>query len=181
MNGYKQYYLVAKHPDIDEVTIAKVPGVGSDTNLETIVTRIVEEIRLIEEQVIKNRDKASDSYDLASAALDVALQAKSTADAAMEAVGSGGTGGEGSTNHCCVHKVIDSRFRDPSKPSYGFDVGGDPENPVVPVQIDIAPYTGTKEVSVVASGTIYDTDQLGINRNIEDIPDGMIILGKMEE
>lgn len=181
MSGYKQYYLVEKNADVDEVTIEKVSDIDPGGNFDAVITQIVNNILEMQKDIVNNRVTAEDAKQTALDALSVALAAKKTADAAMEAIGSGGTGGSGSTGCCCIHRVIDVRYRDPNKPTYGLDPGDDPENPVQPVILDVKPYTGETEVSVVASGNIYDTEMIGTNRDIDSIPDGMIVISKMEE
>lgn len=183
MSGYKQYYLVEKNSEVDEVTIAKVPDIEPGGNVDAIITQIINTILEMQGDIVKNRVTSEDAKQAALDALSVALSAKKTADAAMEAVGSGGSGGNNQDSSCCcIHKVIDTRYRDPNKPTYGIeDPDADPDNPVQPVLLQIQPYTGTAEVSVIANGNIYDTDMISTNRDGETIPDGMIIIKKLEE
>lgn len=70
--------------------------------------------------------------------------------------------------------IVRQRERDPSKPDYGLDDGGD-ETPVLRVK----GYTGTAEVSAVVSGVEYDTENMSADP--DDVPSGTLILRKVEE
>jgi len=73
-----------------------------------------------------------------------------------------------------TRKVIATQERDPTRPNYGLDLGGE-----AGVALDMGPYTGTVPYSAVVSGTEYDA--LNISVNGDTAPDGTIILSKTEE
>lgn len=70
--------------------------------------------------------------------------------------------------------VIASRVRDPAKPDYGL-AGGTQAIAV----LDAGPYTGGAEVTAIVSGVEYDARNMSASG--EDIPDGTLILRKMED
>lgn len=74
--------------------------------------------------------------------------------------------------------VIRVRARDPSKPDYGLGGGGDDGGDETPV-LRVKGYTGTAEVSAVVSGVEYDADNMSTQG--EDVPNGTLILRKVEE
>ena len=71
--------------------------------------------------------------------------------------------------------VIATRVRDPSKPDYGL--GG--ETGPVTIALDAGPYTGGAEVTAIVSGVEYDARNMSASG--EDVPDGTLILRKVEE
>ena len=73
-----------------------------------------------------------------------------------------------------VRRVIATRVRDPSRPAYGLGGGGD-----TAVVLDVGPYTGGTEVSVIISGEEYDAKNMSANG--ENVPDGTLILQQLEE
>ncbi len=70
-------------------------------------------------------------------------------------------------------RVIATRIRDPSKPTYGLGGGGDDggERSVV---LETGPYTGTTEAGVVVNGVLYDA--LNMSAHGDTAPDGTIII-----
>lgn len=71
--------------------------------------------------------------------------------------------------------VIATRVRDPARPAYGLEPGGGGEAEVL---LAVGPYTGTAEVSAVVSGAEYDAQNMRVG---EDVPNGTLILTKLEE
>lgn len=69
--------------------------------------------------------------------------------------------------------VIAVRMRDPSKPSYGLG-GGD-----AVAMLEVGPYTGGAEVTAIVSGVEYDAKNMSASG--ENVPDGTLILTKVEE
>lgn len=74
--------------------------------------------------------------------------------------------------------IVRCRERDPSKPDYGLGGGGDDGGDETPV-LRVKGYTGTAEVSAVVSGVEYDAENMSANP--DDVPDGTLILKKVEE
>ena len=70
--------------------------------------------------------------------------------------------------------VVAVRLRDPSRPSYGLEDDG----PAM-VVLDVGPYTGGAEVSAIVSGVEYDAKNMSVSG--ENVPDGTLILRKMED
>ena len=70
--------------------------------------------------------------------------------------------------------VVATRLRDPSKPDYGLDTGGE-----AAAVLDVGPYTGAAQVAAIVSGVEYDAKNMSANG--ENTPDGTLILRKMEE
>lgn len=73
----------------------------------------------------------------------------------------------------CRRHVIATRVRDPSKPSYGLEDGD-----AVAV-LDVGPFTGGAEVTAIVSGVEYDAKNMSASG--DDVPDGTLILRKVEE
>lgn len=79
------------------------------------------------------------------------------------------------TAHTLRRHVIATRVRDPARPAYGLKPGGGGEAEVL---LAAGPYTGTAEVSAVVSGAEYDAQNMRVG---EDVPNGTLILTKLEE
>jgi len=73
--------------------------------------------------------------------------------------------------------VIAARPRDPSKPGYGAEGGGE-DGGEVSVALETGPYTGITEAGVVVSGVLYDAGN--VSTHGDTAPDGTIII-KTEE
>lgn len=70
--------------------------------------------------------------------------------------------------------VIAARVRDPARPDYGLGAGGE-----AAAALDVGPYTGGAEVAVFVSGVEYDAKNMSASGG--DVPDGTLILKKVEE
>lgn len=73
-------------------------------------------------------------------------------------------------------KVVAARVRDPTLPAYGLDVRDDG---TIPAVLESGAYTGTAEVSAIVSGVEYDAGNMSANG--ENVPDGTLIITKLEE
>lgn len=80
------------------------------------------------------------------------------------------------TAHALCRHVIETRVRDPARPTYGLEPGGEGEAEVL---LSVGPYTGGTEISAVISGVEYDANNMSASG--ERVPDGTLILAKLEE
>lgn len=71
-------------------------------------------------------------------------------------------------------RVVAVRVRDPSKPTYGLEDSGE-----AVVALEAGPYTGAAEVTAIVSGVEYDAGNMSASG--ENVPDGTLILRKVEE
>lgn len=76
--------------------------------------------------------------------------------------------------HEAKFHVITTRTRSPEKPDYGLGGGGEAE-----VLLEVSPYTGDAEVSVIVNGTAYNADNMSTYG--ETAESGTLIINKMEE
>lgn len=70
-------------------------------------------------------------------------------------------------------RVVAVRVRDPSKPTYGLEDSGE-----AVVALEVGPYTGAG-VAAIVSGVEYDAKNMSASG--ENVPDGTLILRKVEE
>lgn len=76
--------------------------------------------------------------------------------------------------HEAKFHVITTRTRSPEKPGYGLGGGGEAE-----VLLEVSPYTGDAEVSVIVNGTAYNADNMSTSEKTAE--SGTLIINKMEE
>ena len=71
--------------------------------------------------------------------------------------------------------IVAVRVRDPSRPDYGLGAGRDGI-----AVLDAGPVTGSAQVTAIVSGVEYDANNMRA-ASADDVPDGTLILRKVEE
>lgn len=126
---------------------------------------------------------AKDHNDLIAAVLAVREAAQNAAQEAQNAAQALAAHQEDPEAHKALfdaleakygRRVVAVRVRDPSRPTYGLEDSGE-----AVVALEAGPYTGTAEVTAIVSGVEYDAANMSANG--DEVPDGTLILRKVEE
>lgn len=126
---------------------------------------------------------AKDHNDLIAAVLAVRAAAQKAAQEAQEAQDMAAAHQKDRSAHSALfaaleakygRRVVAVRVRDPSRPDYGLEDGGE-----AAVALEAEPYTGTAEVTAIVSSVEYDAKNMSASG--ESVPDGTLILRKVEE